>query len=337
MTTGSPAVDALRTVVGVTAPLARARGWLRSPAIVDASGAVCSWANPRHPGFDYPEAAGLWLCAFAGRGTPRDELADRVAARLAERMLAGEVGRDGVTYTFDLGVALAGLIDHRRANGRAHPQARATGEAELLAALAQRRAASAGREPRWSTRYGPHLLKLAAVLARMPGPAPRAGTARLFDDLADLRDGGRFVTSDAGATYVHAHCYAAEGLWCIAHTDTDPARRRASAHRLAAAADFLADVQRADGALPSDHDGARAHGPGRADATAQAIRIWTAVDSRRHAAAIAGAQRWLDSCTTSEGAVRYEAGSDDLNAWATIFALQAADMVAGASAAELPW
>ena len=82
---------------------ARARAWLRTPSIVDSEGAVRSWDNPRHPGFDYPEVAGLWLSAFASGDRGRDPIAARVAERLAARVLAGQVGRDGVGYTFDLG------------------------------------------------------------------------------------------------------------------------------------------------------------------------------------------------------------------------------------------
>lgn len=318
---------------------ARARAWLRTPAIVDSEGAVRSWDNPRHPGFDYPEVAGLWLSAFAGGDRGRDPIAARVAERLAARVLAGEVGREGVGYTFDLGVALAGLHDHARAGGPDHTRARAAARSALLSALDRRRATDIELPPRWSTRYGPHLLKLAAVLARMPGPQPRAAAGRLFDDLAPSCDAGRWLTApDGGATYLHAHCYAAEGAWCIATTDPDRVRAREATRLVTLSADWLADAQGAGGGLPSHHDGRHGCGPARADATAQAIRIWAAVDARRHGAAIAAALRWLDAHATVESALRYEPGSDDLNTWATIFALQAHALVTAPSGSrELPW
>jgi hypothetical protein len=341
MSSRLPIVEAPPRAASPAWTRARARAWLRSAAVVDDLGAVRSWHNPRHPGFDYPEAAGLWLSAFAGPGTPTDHVADRVAARLAARVSTGEVGRDGVSYTFDLGVALAGLVDHRRAGGRDRGRACEPGEHELFAALTERRVVVAERPARWSTRYGPHMLKLAAVLARLPGAAARTATARLFDDLADMRDGGRFVTSPDGSTYVHAHCYAAEGLLCIARGEPDSVRGREATDRLAHAADWLADAQRPDGALPSHSGGARTPGPERTDATAQAIRIWAMVDAPRHATSIARARRFLAGCTAPEGALRYEPGSDDLNTWATIFGVQAGRLARAAAggipAAELPW
>lgn len=318
---------------------AHARAWLRSAAVVDPDGAVRSWHNPNNPGFDYPEAAGLWLMAAGGSADP---LADRVARRLAERVDKGEVGRDGVGYTFDLGVALAGLHAHVAAGGPAHAEARRRGEATLLQALAERRAVFAERAPRWSTSYGPHLLKLAIVLRQLRNARASAAAARLFDDLAGAHDRGRYLTDPgSGPTYVHAHCYAAEGLWCVAHGE-DRSRADAARDRLALAADWLADVQRADGGFDRHHDGARACGPARTDATAQAVRIWAAVAPHRHRVSIARALAFIARCTTAEGAVRYEPDGADLNTWATIFSLQARRLAARPLATtterpEAPW
>lgn len=39
--------------------------WLAGPEVVRDDGAVVSWHNPAHPGYPYPEAAGLVLSVLA--------------------------------------------------------------------------------------------------------------------------------------------------------------------------------------------------------------------------------------------------------------------------------
>jgi hypothetical protein len=67
-------------------------------------------------------------------------------------------------------------------------------------------------------------------------------------------------------------------------------------------------------------------GVAHADCTAQAVRIWSCVDATRYRGSIERARDYLTTLTV-DGGVRYRAGSNDINTWATIFAAQAADFV----------
>ena len=87
-------------------------------------------------------------------------------------------------------------------------------------------------------------------------------------------------------------------------------------------ADWLASVQLSDGGLPSSHNGIEATGMAHTDCTAQAIRIWSCVDAQRYRGEIDRGVQFLDSMA-ADGGFRYRPGSDDINTWATIFALQA--------------
>lgn len=272
----------------------RAIQWLTSSAVLRSTGAVMSWHNPRHPGFEYPEAAGLLL-----RLLERDER-ERVASWLRPQLPF--VGKAGVAYTFDLGVVLSGLADTSMA---ATPEF-AEAYAALMTAIRSRRATHPEADTRrWSGRFGPHMLKLAIAIRRCES-SPERSLRELADAVAGRFDGGPEI-------YVHAHCYAAEGLLAL----DDP--------RAPAAVAWLAQRQRPDGALPSHGSG----GPGRADATAQAVRLWCCADRRAYAEPIARGLEYLRGCVGPSGGMRYADDSDDENVWATLFAVQAFDFSVG--------
>jgi hypothetical protein len=305
---------------------ARLRRWLASPAALGPGGIVWSWESDQHPGFDYPEAAGLWLQAMAA--SDPGPAAD-VARRLQPHVATGRVGRDARGYAFDLGVALAGLLAARDAGIAVDSPAITRGRASLLEAIAARRSTDGhhATPPRWSTWWGPHLLKLAFVLDALQAPT---FLDQLFDDAIPRLDGGRFVTGpEAGGTYVHAHCYASEGLWCVTHRSARPATRREAARSLEAATGWLADIQGHDGSLPAWHDGHAARGPGRSDATAQAVRLWHLQGRERHRTAIARALRFLATCVDDAGGVRYDTDCRDRTTWSAVFTLQAAGLTQG--------
>ena len=67
------------------------------------------------------------------------------------------------------------------------------------------------------------------------------------------------------------------------------------------------------------------YGELRADATAQAIRIWSLVDRAAFDREIAAGIDFLTSLATANRGVRYSPDSADVNVWATIFAVQALD------------
>jgi len=339
----------------------RLLAWLlAAPLLPD--GAVLSWHNPAHPGYPYPEAAGLLLGLLSQETGDFQALRDRIADRLlAELSPRGAVGRAGVDYLFDSGIALHGLLLHRDHGGHLRDPSALDrlGEA-ILQALAARRP----RHPltptpeRWSDAYGCHLLKLVLPLQRWRPRDPRVHAAidRLLADLLPLWRGDRFVIHAASErTYLHAHCYALEGLAAL----EDPWRARA-APILRAGAAWLAALQHPDGALPAWHDGAEARGPRPADIIAQALRLWSLCQHMspgtclprarvsdpfrgpiaRALAALAARQRpcgglaYHDPVDPAEHPVPPH--PDDLNTWSAVFAAQAIAWAAGAHEPS-PW
>lgn len=308
--------------------------WLESEAVVTGDGRVWSWHNPAHPGYAYPEAGGLWLALLAREPEADEARLDRVAQWLRECEQPPGIGRDGRGYLFDHAMVVAGRLgwaDRRKRSW--HDERPAI--AALLEALRARRATSTPTSgERWSERFGPHLLKLALPLAswveRTGSHEATAALAALLPRLRPRLLDGRVASGLQGApTYVHAHCYAAEGLWRLSESPLD-APARADARALAEqAAAWLARVQRDDGGLPPWHDGERGWGPAPADVAAQAVRLWCGLDRARHRGAIERGLAFLARLADPGGGLRYHEASDDLNTWATVFAVQALDFADG--------
>lgn len=281
--------------------------------VVDAHGRVHAWVGGHH----YPEAGGLWLSWAADEPRAQDR-AVAVARWLAACIDDDAVGRDGVAYCFDLAVVLAGLSRWHRARDESPGASWHRGAARLRSAVeAAAPCWPAVDAQRWSRRFGGHLRKLAVLRHLEPalwssiGPALRSRIGageplpfRAGDDVGDE------------AAYLHAVAYGLEGQW--AHGDLVG---------LGPAVHELAAVQRDDGGLPAWWSSARGgHGPSRSDVTAQAVRLWCAVDRGRHGAAIAAALRFL-AARTVDGGVHYDDSSRDRNVWCTLFTLQALDFV----------
>jgi hypothetical protein len=315
--------------------------WLVSTQVVSPRGEVWSWDNPEHPGHAYPEAGGLVLRWLASTDA-HPELAARIAAWLLECWTTGSIGRDGREYLFDRGVVLAGLAEWRLRGGVV--------DRAVLRAMRQQIIddVSAGRcvDPapptaRWSTSFGPHLLKLAVGLRLTDHVIGDDGGVQTIARLVarTLRwSGPRVPTSPDGLTYLHALGYALEGLLCIATDERLPSATREQAGAAArAGARWIARVQLGDGSLPAWHDGSHASGVGRADASAQAIRIWCCLDRDAYRRPIEAAFAHLASLATARGGLRYQAESNDLNTWATLFALQALDFARGPARPEALW
>lgn len=298
----------------------RARNWLVSPDVVTSDGAVVSWSNARRRGFDYPEAAALWLSWAAWRSLrgdppPPTETIARVLARLTRDVLdAGGAGKGGAVYLFD-----ACIVAHAAARVRVlfpelkcaatllHAALRSV--AELLAA--GRAVLPPGPPGRWSQGFGPHLLRGAALLlqaGRLVGdPTAERLATRIRTRVVPWPHGAR--------RYVHAILYGAEGallLGTLGEPDgpVDPT----------AEATALVTLQRAGGGLPAFDDG---RGGVRADATAQAVRLWCALDPERFAVPVSQALAFLARRQGRRGGIEYAPSSGDRNTWTTVFADQA--------------
>ena len=293
----------------------RALAWLTSGQVVDNQGAVRSWVNPAHPGFAYPEAAAIWLSWACWRSErsepgPASDVIERVAARLAEELARGRgCGRSGRAYLFDTCVALHALA---RALGCGLVDEIPPG-ALAGASTAIQRFMQAGtvvlpladeRETRWSERWGSHLVRAAALLG---DAGQRLGEFTLGEMALRIRE--RCVEPDE-PRYVHAWLYALESELTL---------DRAS-DAVVGVGERLAGLQTASGALPAWSDGS---GPERADATAQAVRVWAYLDRERFGEALERARVALASLQQEDGGLAYESGSGDRNTWATAFADQA--------------
>ncbi|MCA9650493.1 MAG: hypothetical protein KC501_11330, partial [Myxococcales bacterium] len=220
------------------APLDRAalRRWLLGPQVLSDDGRVWSWHNPEHPGYAYPEAGGLWLALLAREPELDDAPLRRVAAWLEACEARGPLGRDGRGYLFDRGMVVAGRLA-LLARGHGSPHRLRPAVLGLLDDLGASRAATpAAPDQRWSERFGPHLLKLALPLGAWLEHASPAEHARTHERLRELLHRlpvpdpeGRVPTGAEGKpTYLHAHCYAAEGLWALSAAPL-PAELRARA------------------------------------------------------------------------------------------------------------
>ena len=279
----------------------RLMGWLKGPDVIQPDGSVMSWVNPAHPGFVYPEAGAVVLRLLALESHPPTPLVEKLVARLRTQ----RPGKFGHVYTFDRGLVLAALATAGHADNDEGDR--------IAAAIKAGVAVDPKAPPRWSSVLGPHLLKLAVAGRLVRGH----GLLRALDRLRPtLADGGRIPTPPHRETYVHAHCYAVEGL--LALGDVDNARR---------AATWLAEIQHESGGMPSWHDGRRGRAPHPTDATAQAIRLWCCIDRSQFSLPIDRGLAFLERLAPS--GVRYSDVSQDLNTWSTAFAIQALDFAQG--------
>jgi hypothetical protein len=302
--------------------------FLTDRGVVGRDGEVMSWLNPAHPGYPYPEIAGYLLSLLALEGEWTLELRDRIARRLVTDMSpAGGVGRGGADYVFDSAMALAGLVAHDEAGGSL-PDAECLGRLHefIVRTLTARRGfigeADADRD-HWSASYGCHLLKtviaLTAYEARHPAAAAKPLVDRLVSELTRLYDRGRFrANARSPISYLHAHCYALEGLIVVQRRG-----RIGVADLVEGGAAWLAEIQDDGGGIRAWHDGRRPSGSLHTDATAQAVRIWCLVDPVGYREQIERGVAFLGAMAMASGGLRYEPGSDDANTWATIFGLQA--------------
>lgn len=225
-------------------------------------------------------------------------------------------------------MSLSGLLREQAATGALpHPDLAVRQYRSLRTELRARRATSQATPPagHWSTTYGCHLLKTALALtafSRATGEDVDDLVDQLMSDLAPLAVDGRYpIHRDATVTYLHGHCYAIEGLLALSAAVPGLSVQA----EIDAGAEWLARAQDPMGGLRAWHDGAVGWGELRADATAQAVRIWSLVDRDAFAEPISAALKFLTQLAAPSGGVRYAPDSEDLNRWATIFTVQALD------------
>lgn len=289
--------------------------------------------------------SGAWLLARQAQGG---------AAAGAFPYECGESGVPGVDgaasaaatggyYTFDTAIAGHALLDLWRATGRLEFRtaaeraarwvlARQHAEGSFAACLGEPHVSWAGDR---ACLHGKHALLLLAWERASGDPHWGAAARKLLDWLLTLQDehGGVRVRAGQPWIFLHAHCYAAEGLLAGALRWGEPYQGAALR-----AAQFLAACQGRDGSVPRYHGAARAYlaesgarwpllrawcVPRDVGATAQAGRIWVWADqltrARRFAPQVDRALGWLVRHQLRSADVRIDgalpAARDPLRPW----------------------
>ena len=295
--------------------------WLLKGPVRREDGRLAAWVEGGRPAYAYQESTGylLSLLAYVHHLTGNTHYMEEAA--LSATALEKDVGkkqgcgRDGAVYLFDTAVCLRGL---GRLNGQGSPTLVDRFSTTVSALLQSRRSVDPlGANPeKWSQMFGPHLFKavhLASPWIDFNGNG--AGTAQIAEELTQLlRRRGALSEHPEKRVYHHALCYAAEGLLGL---------RERGYHQLEKPLDEIVEVlasrQGLDGGIPRwwpDENQEAA-----SDATAQAIRLWQALDSDRYAEAIRRGLDFLDRQSAPEGGVRYSSAVDHVNSWTTIIEL----------------
>ncbi|MER7403025.1 hypothetical protein ABT373_11195 [Streptomyces sp. NPDC000070] len=352
--TGAPSL----TGTGLSAETAEAarrieRWLLRSGVQIEEGaqrGAVAGWLDREgRPEFVYLEITGYYLTTMAwlasgaasspGRAADADEhgrqALDWISRTLSERgvpptrlyLSAGRSDwRNAGVFTFDLAMAARGVACF---GGVARHGAREKLAADLCAVVESMCAgaavlrshdtvAGAPLPHRWSTRPGPHHLKAAAALLRMPDGALRTPLGRVCHRTCEHWEA--LLKEAWPCRELHPLLYGIEGLLIGAHPGEDEALE--IVERLYAR---LMALQAVDGTLAETTGG----GIVRSDVLAQALRIGLLLRGRGRlrgdhwAGRLEGLTRALLGLVRPDGGVLFSDGQDIANAWCAMFAHQA--------------
>jgi hypothetical protein len=267
----------------------------------------------------------------------REDIAQRLAADAEE---LGGAGRDGTRYVFDTGIVLDALLAHCAAGGTGPKSGVLSSLIGFISRALKQRIATdpPSQSSHWSLSYGCHLLRLLPILHRHPHQQTgRDLVAQLLRDFLPALDRGRFPTPwNSSLTYTHAHCYAAEGLLGLYRLTANdglnlpiPSQRLESIVR--ECAQWLGEIQQLDGGIPAFYGDNGALGEARGDSTAQAIRLWVAIDKLRFAGAIFAGRGFLVRLMQPCGGLAYSVAVEDINTWVTVFAADAMMLVESAA------
>lgn len=337
--------------------VARIENWLLHSGIQIERGAeqggVAGWLDKDgSPEFVYLEIAGYYLTAMAwlssgAAGSPEHADAARLCSRRAADWIASSLGsrnalptrlylaeqpadwRNNGVFSFDLAMAARGVAatshtirrhQHGQALGRLCTMMdKISSGSDVMMSHEAVPGSATSMPDRWSTRSGPHHLKAAAAVLRLPeGAADKAlkGVAHRTCEVwsASLR------TSSWPCQELHPLLYALEGM--LIQAGAGGAGELVGAERLFTQ---LMDVQAADGSLTETVHG----GTVRSDVLAQALRIGLMLRGRQRLAGPGWANRLdrlagvLFSFVRPDGGVLFSRGQTISNTWSAMFAHQA--------------
>lgn len=320
--------------------------FLAESSIVDRRGNVYSWLNPRHQGFVYPEIMGLYLNLSSQLvGITNSEVWQPIDALLEKRSHAiakqlqklvpslGGLGKQGKVYAFDNCMAITGLLAYKQyLGGYVDPKIllqMADFTVELLTqklVCYDNKGNIVEQKPHWSNTFGASTLKNAIALDMLARETQNQAYQKLAfriaeDVVATCFHRGYFrAFPTTNIVYCHAHCYALEGLL---HLQTQGNRQFSQV--LEAGVKQLKAWQNNDGSLYNWYNNVTEQRFKVADATAQAIRLWSAIDRDYYADNIERGGQFLTSLQSPHKGLHYQPETKDRNSWASIFAVQATD------------
>ena len=331
------------------------------------AGGIAGWLDPLgRPEFVYLEITGYYLTAMAwlaGGAASSDRTAEEALARgrlaldwVGSATVGGAVPqtrlhltgerddwRNAAIFSFDLAMAARGVACFAAAAGIDEAET-PLGEigarvGEVCSGAPQLRSHVLRDETgpplpdRWSTRPGPHHVKAAAALLRLPPDAldPAIGDACR----ATIALWAEALEASWPCPELHPVLYGIEGLLMLS-----PPARAGALDAAERAYERLMEVQAPDRTLPSAADGKG--GEVRADVVAQALRVGQLLrragrlggdDWQRRLEALAGD---VAAGVREDGGVLFSAEHQVANTWCAMFALQALELSRGAGSGSSP-
>jgi hypothetical protein len=323
-------------------------GWLLGGNVRRPDGLLAAWVDGSAPAFPYEEATGYLLTLLCALYRVTGDLRLAVDARRTARGLLNVAaqragfGRDRRVFLFDTAVCLRAFAAFRST----FPDAVQEAEFAPLQPAEQRWTQSAARliatraaslpcnaeetRTRWSARFNAHHLKAIHHLMPRLEASERATAVAAAREIVQTRcrDGLFHVGDDGAPVYLHAACYAAEGLLGLRADGALPESPGSEAVGMR-----LAALQTPEGGMPA---WAPSAGPPvlAGDATAQTVRLWQCLDPHGFARPIARGLEFLRAHSHPDGGVYYATDRRHRNSWATIFAIQALIWQDGAAQPE---
>jgi hypothetical protein len=313
--------------------------FVTSHKIVDSVGNVYSWFNQDHPGFIYPEAMGLYLNLASQMGCYKNNFALTHVAHTVGKKLqeyvpsSGGIGKYGKIYAFDTSMAISGLLAYKKYLHGWVDDATIRQMASFIVEMTRHRLTVINDDksrvnlpPHWSTRFGASTLKTVIALDALALEFNDKTYHHLLVEVANeilencFSHGCFSVHEEDSAVYCHAHCYALEGLIYLQKQHDFNVM-----NVLLAGADRLKMWQNSDGSLFNWYNAPDREQLKMSDATAQAVRIWLAVDRDFYHREIERGLEFLASLCSPQSGIYYHQGSQDLNSWAALFTIQATD------------
>ncbi|MFA6888186.1 MAG: hypothetical protein WC254_01695 [Candidatus Woesearchaeota archaeon] len=321
------------------------KSWLLNSNIRGSNGEVYSWVNSNHSGYVYNEIIGYYISYLTilykkemdqTRKKYFIEKAINSTTYLKQQSVQGGLGREEILYAFDTGICLTGLLRLKEISltwGKELDMCINELASFLLLYLNQKKAAinkETNKEvfdkEKWSLSYGSLLIKMAIPLYLLYESTNdlmyKNKAIALCQELISLcfKEDHFCINSYSSKVYTHPHCYAIEGLLFLKEKGISNFD-----HIIIRAAEWLAKQQNSDGSLYSWYYHTEIEKIKNGDCSAQAVRIWLAVDKKKYKKNIESGFQFLSTLQSKEGGLYYNSLSKDINSWVSLFAWQAYD------------